>query len=389
MNQQLFINGQAKFPVSTEALDFIQQQILLTARLASIAGTNVIITPATTTADGLVVINGELLPLLAGTAKQYIQIIETKQSIVAGTQTFTDVRIIRYAQYANSGTPVSQFTTLDTIVRLMQRITAIEGTYMTETAIRTLVSAVQTNLNTTNSNLTSLTSRVQTIENNYKTAAQITELLNANAQHHLPKGSIIDWYGTADCDHIPYGFVPCGCFFAGLASQFASDGAGTREIAKWKAKYSGIQIGSYPINNASIIGIRIYSCNSQTVPNLTDRFIVQAGGSYTLGNTGGDKEVTLTKEQMPQHIHGRGTWNSQGGFKVVDQAQGITKAGAFSEKNRENTSIKASGSSDNWRVTVEYDWAQGLTGSLGTAGGSQPHENRPPYFALYKLIKVI
>ena len=387
MNQQLFINGQAKFPVSTEALDFIQNQIFLTARMCSLAGTNVIITPATTTTDGLVVINGELLPLIAGTAKQYIQIVETKQTIVAGTQTFTDVRISRQAQYANSGTPVSSFTTIDNIVRLMQRIATIEGSYMTETAIRTLVATVQTNLTTTNTNLSALTTRVSTIEGNYKTAAQITELLNANAQHHLPKGSIIDWYGTADCDHIPYGFVPCGCFFTGSASQFAPNGAGTQEIAKWRSRYSDIQIGSSAIG--SKVGIRIYNCNSQTVPDLTDRFIVQAGGNYSLGNTGGDPEVTLTTQQMPQHIHGRGTWNSQGGFKVVDLGGGLTKTGAFTEKNRESTNIKANGSADNWQVTVEYDWAKGLTGSLGTAGGSQPHENRPPYYALYKLIKVI
>lgn len=389
MNQQLFINGQAKFPVSTEALDFIQNQIFLTARLCSLAGQNVIITPATATTDGLVVINGELLPLLAGTAKQYIQIVETKQSIVAGTQTFTDVRIIRHAQYANSGTPVSQFTTIDNIVRLMQRISAVEGTYMTETDIRSLVQSVRTALTTTNSNLSSLTTRVQTVENNYKTAAEITELLNANAQHHLPKGSIIDWYGTADFNHIPYGYAPCGCFFAGSASQFSPDGAGTQEIAKWKSRYSNIQIATLAINGGSKIGIRIYSCNSQTVPDLTDRFIVQAGGNYSLGNTGGDNEITLTTQQMPQHIHGRGTWNSKGGFKVVDQAGGITQTGAFVLKNREDSDLKSGGATDNWRVTVDYDWARALTGSLGTAGGSQPHENRPPYFALYKLIKVI
>jgi len=404
MNKQLYINGDHRFPVSTEALEFIQQQIFLVARLCHIVGANVIIKqpaananpPASWLGDdqydpysGLVIIAGKLYPLYGNSALDAISIYDATDSVQVETSVVT-VRSYHFAQYtANGKYPLSTFTTTDTIVRLMQRISTIEDNYLTETAIRALVQSMQTEIDTTGNNLSSLINRVATIENNYRTAAQINELLAANAQHHLPKGSIIDWYGTADFNHIPYGYVPCGCFFAGSASQFSPDGAGTQEIAKWKSRYSNIQIATLAINGGSKIGIRIYSCNSQTVPDLTDRFIVQAGGNYSLGNTGGDNEITLTTQQMPQHIHGRGTWNSQGGFKVVDLAGGLTKAGAFTEKNRESTNIRASGSDDNWRVTVEYDWAKGLSGSLGTAGGSQPHENRPPYFALYKLIKVI
>lgn len=394
MNQQLFINGQAKFPVSTEALDFIQNQIFLTARLCSLAGQNVIITPATTTTDGLVVINGELLPLLAGTAKQYIQLVETKQTIVAGTQTFTDVRIIRHAQYANSGTPVSQFTTIDNIVRLMQRISAVEGTYMTETDIRSLVQSVRTALTTTNSNLSSLTTRVQTVENNYKTAAEITELLNANAQHHLPKGSIIDWYGTADFENIPYGYVPCGSFFAGSASQFAPDGAGTQEIAKWKTRYSAIQIGTIGLNNGSKVGIRIYDCNSQTVPDLTDRFIVQAGGNYSLGNTGGDNEVTLVEKNMPRHKHDvvinntnsahqhRVAWPANAGGDATITANNYIDQGGQGAHGNETYIVTHA-------TAAGYDGKHTHTVSESYKGNGTAFSIMPPYFALYKLIKVI
>lgn len=38
-------------------------------------------------------------------------------------------------------------------------------------------------------------------------------------------------------------------------------------------------------------------------PNLRDRFIVGAGGSYSPGSTGGNNSVTLTKSQMPSHKH--------------------------------------------------------------------------------------
>ena len=39
-------------------------------------------------------------------------------------------------------------------------------------------------------------------------------------------------------------------------------------------------------------------------PNFTDRFIVQAGGNYEVGDTGGSDTVTLTIPQLPAHNHG-------------------------------------------------------------------------------------
>lgn len=40
-----------------------------------------------------------------------------------------------------------------------------------------------------------------------------------------------------------------------------------------------------------------------TTPNFTDRFIVQAGGDYEVGDTGGLNEVILTTNQIPSHNH--------------------------------------------------------------------------------------
>jgi microcystin-dependent protein len=41
-----------------------------------------------------------------------------------------------------------------------------------------------------------------------------------------------------------------------------------------------------------------------TTPNFTDRFIVQAGGSYSVGDTGGLDTVALTVNELPVHTHG-------------------------------------------------------------------------------------
>jgi microcystin-dependent protein len=259
----------------------------------------------------------------------------------------------------------------------MQRISAIEGNYLTETAIRQLVTAVQnnldttnsnlnttnSNLNTTNSNLQALRSRVQTIEQSYKTAAEITELLNANAQHHLPKGSIIDWYGTCRAANIPYGFVPCGMF----GKDLTTDAQRNNEKAAWEAKYpNSINIVRTGTDGAYL---QINACLGQTVPVLTDRFIVQAGHDYLLGASGGVNSVTLTKEQcaLPSHTHPYKA-DYKGNLSDAESATGAIV------RRKEHSSNITNATSMNY---AKQDTA------------AQSHENRPPYFALYKLIKVI
>lgn len=91
-------------------------------------------------------------------------------------------------------------------------------------------------------------------------------------------------------------------------------------------------------------------------PDLRNRFIVGAGSEYKVGNTGGSKEVTLTVEQMPAHSH------------TYDVDEDNSRAGAsFVEADKDYATAKRSTSS---------------------VGGSQPHENRPPYYALCYIMKI-
>ena len=47
-----------------------------------------------------------------------------------------------------------------------------------------------------------------------------------------------------------------------------------------------------------------YLCDGTNgTPNLTDRFVVGAGASYSVGGTGGANSVTLTTSNMPAHTH--------------------------------------------------------------------------------------
>src|SRR5690606_19438934 len=77
------------------------------------------------------------------------------------------------------------------------------------------------------------------------------------------------------------------------------------------------QIGAAPLDaGIPIGGIIMWSGSIDSIPpgwalcdgrngtpDLRDKFIVGAGQSYQVGNTGGRKEVTLTTSQLPTHTH--------------------------------------------------------------------------------------
>lgn len=54
-------------------------------------------------------------------------------------------------------------------------------------------------------------------------------------------------------------------------------------------------------------------CNgSNGTPDLRDRFIVGAGSSYSIGDTGGESTVTLSEAEMPEHNHSNPATGSSG-----------------------------------------------------------------------------
>ena len=108
-------------------------------------------------------------------------------------------------------------------------------------------------------------------------------------------------------------------------------------------------------------------CNgSNGTPDLRDRFIVGAGGSYTLGSTGGANTVRLQERHLPKHKHNYWdtTYSEAGGPKDTGVREGSRKG-----LDRDNNQF-------------------GYTGKTGSAGGSDAHENRPPYYAMTFIMKI-
>ena len=161
-----------------------------------------------------------------------------------------------------------------------------------------------------------------------------------------------------------------------------------------------IQMWGGPVENIPL-GWKLCDGNGGT-PNLTDKFIVGAGVSYNVGDVGGLKEVILTEAQMPRHSHNGSTQdagshshsisiNQSGSHSHnghVAEASGTWRGGG---NNSAPNSTSNPGSVSNnglhsHSANIANSGSHSHTFSTQEIGQSQPHENRPPYFALCYII---
>lgn len=131
-------------------------------------------------------------------------------------------------------------------------------------------------------------------------------------------------------------------------------------------------------------------------PDLRNRFIVGAGDTYAVGNTGGSNSVTLNEDQMPSHTHAitatigasgshthaitdpghSHTYTSPGGTGTIAGGFGISAIGAVTGANTTGISVNSAG-----------NHTHSIIATAATAGLTQSHENRPPYYALAYIMK--
>lgn len=126
-------------------------------------------------------------------------------------------------------------------------------------------------------------------------------------------------------------------------------------------------------------------------PDLRNRFIVGAGGEYSVNDVGGAKEVTLTEAQLPAHTHGAGSLSAVSGGSHTHNVKDIWPS-SIKYNQGGSTNLTANGQIQHGNAPGRLTDADGahthtISGDTGSKGGGTAHENRPPYYALAYIMK--
>ena len=160
-----------------------------------------------------------------------------------------------------------------------------------------------------------------------------TAALNTASTHYVPSGGIIMWSGAVSA--IPTGWLLCN--------------------------------------------------GTNSTPDLRDRFVVGAGQTYAVGDTGGANTVALSIANLPAHNHSASststsTVNDPGHSHVyagVIPSSGEGRSDRTSQPTNKNTSTSTTG------ITVSTSTST----TIGNTGSGTAHENRPPFYALAYIMK--
>jgi microcystin-dependent protein len=141
---------------------------------------------------------------------------------------------------------------------------------------------------------------------------------------------------------------------------------------------------------------------SNSTPDLRDRFLVGAGNTYAVGATGGANSVTLTTAQIPSHTHTfSGSTSSAGSHSHGVSDPGHSHSIALYGSYQSSVGTGLNGNTQRYGSATGYTDAAGtgisiqsagahthtVSGTIGSAGSDESHENRPPYYALCFIMK--
>tara|TARA_B110000238_G_C16131125_1_gene441471 strand:+ start:1863 stop:2594 length:732 start_codon:yes stop_codon:yes gene_type:complete len=114
-------------------------------------------------------------------------------------------------------------------------------------------------------------------------------------------------------------------------------------------------------------------------PDLRNKFVIGAGRDYKLGDTGGEENVTLKEQHLPKHRHSfnpRKLGGPENNKYNGEQSLKSVTNGKFIQSNAyiPITDI------NKYMGTSTFDFT--------SVGKSKKHNNMPPYYGLYYIIKI-
>lgn len=133
-------------------------------------------------------------------------------------------------------------------------------------------------------------------------------------------------------------------------------------------------IGSIYMNTALVDPTTLFGGTWELLKN---RFLIGAGDLYEVGEMKGEIEHKLTKEEMPKHTH---TQNPHGHSQHPNTWMNVG-ASSLSKTNPYYYADAGNGISNNY-------WTGNTTAINNETGMDKPHNNMPPYLAVYMWKRV-
>lgn len=123
-----------------------------------------------------------------------------------------------------------------------------------------------------------------------------------------------------------------------------------------------------------------YLCDGTNgTPNLQDRFVVGAGNTYSVNNTGGADSVTLSTSEIPSHTH-TGTTSTDGAHSHF--------SGVYGPRGASGDAVTFATTDSGYpSINTDTQGDHSHTFTTDATGGGSAHENRPPYYALAYIMK--
>lgn len=320
-------NGEGKYPLSTQTLEFIQQQIMLVQEIVNICGGKVILREPDGTNTGLLALNGEVLHISATpkltTAIKYVLVTTKTEDITADGETYKEARTIRTARLS-SALPMStspnssqvevfkigdfkKLTTNTTLAEKVNNMPSVVLEYMADT----------------------LASKLDRLTLTNATQAQLDGLKNASVVNCVNSVAVLGF--TNYC-------ITVKCVGSGVeqvmtttdgAEYYRAFNATTKKWSGWAAITENMHIEVKTVGNVLYVRHGVLPADAQII------FLrKKKRGGWR--RTGGDKAYTKNKgkrqkrQKKLQYVHYKGVILSKGtpGKWYVPKCTAVANMGA-------------------------------------------------------------